>query len=108
MPSKIDATMLAKAKYEMQKDKEKLEKYKIYPTEEHPVTPLMIAEAAKERALEYGKDVQVYVKELEIAVKRFEDHSPRDIVESNYKRLESYDLAVEAVDAEDPFAAIVA
>ncbi len=105
---KIDATLLAKANYEMVKDKEKLEKYNILPTKETLVTPEMIAEAAKLRAEEYDKDIKGYVKELEIAVKRFTEHSERDLVESNYKRLESYDLAVEAADSEDPFATIVA
>lgn len=106
--AKIDATMLAKAKFEMVKDKEKLEKYNILPTKENPVTPEMIAEAATLRAEEYDKDIKGYVKELEIAVKRFTEHTERDLVESNYKRLESYDLAVEAAEEDDPFAAIVA
>ncbi len=103
--TKIDAILLGKAKFDLVKDKEKLTKYDLYPTKD--VTPQQIAGAAQLRAEEYGKDVAVYVKELEIAVKRFQNHSERDIVESNYKRYEAHDAAVEAAETDDPFSAIL-
>ncbi len=107
---KIDATMLAKAKFDYVKDKDKLTKYHLLPKNhggEKDPAPKDILMAAEERAKEYGKEVDGYIKELEIAVDRFKAHSARDIIESNYKRYEAYDDAVEASQAEDPFSAIL-
>ena len=115
---KKDATMLQKAKFEFTKDLDKLQKYGLVP-EDYKVTrenateliptqtdPEVILEAAERRAEEYDKEVEGYIKELRIAADRFSKHSPRDMVEANYKRFESYDDAVAAVEAEDPCLAI--
>ena len=118
---RIDAVLLAKAKYDYDKDREKLAKYNMLPLSHkmpkneyikdecfvEEVTPLMVADAATARAKEYGKDVKVYTKELEISVKRMSEHGPVDMLQGNYKRYESYDLAAEAAQAENPFAAIL-
>ena len=104
--TKVDPTLLAKAKFDLVKDKDKLRKYGLWPVSE--VTPEKLAEAAKIRALEYKKDdAGGYLKELEIAVDRFKNHTERDIVESNYKRYLGFELAVEAAEADDPFSAIL-
>lgn len=122
--TRIDSVLLAKANFDYIKDAEKLIKYDLLPSNHvqtmikqgrvdadykghDEITPLMIAEAAEKRAKEYGKDVKSYVKELEIAVKKFVDHEPAEILKQNYKRYESYDIAAEAANAEDPFATIL-
>ena len=115
---KKDATMLQKSKFEFTKDLDKLQKYGIV-SPDYKVTrenateliptqtdPEVILEAAERRAEEYDKEVEGYIKELRIAADRFSKHSPRDMVEANYKRFESYDDAVAAVEAEDPCLAI--
>ena len=110
--TRLDSTLLAKAKYDYDKDCDKLSKYGLLTTNHNggtvdEVTPLMISDAAEARAAEYGKDVKVYVKELEISVKRLTEHSGEEILRSNYQRFEGKDLAEEAVQAENPFAAIL-
>jgi len=107
---KIDATMLAKAKFDYVKDLEKLNGYDLVPPNhggDRDITPKDIATAAQLRHEEYGKPLAGYVKELEIAVDKFTKHTARDIIESNYKRYEAFDNAVEASQAEDPFSAIL-
>ncbi len=116
--NKLDATMLQKAKFDFTKDMDKLQKYGLVP-ENHVVDatnadqlvpvetdPEVVLAAAEIRAEEYGKEVDGYIKELRIAVDRFSKHSPKEMVKSNYQRYESYDLAVAAVDTEDPYKSI--
>lgn len=122
--TRIDSVLLAKANFDYIKDAEKLIKYDLLPSNHvevlakqgripadykghDEITPLMIAHAAKLRAEEYGKDVKIYVKELEIAVKKFAEHEATDLLKSNYKRYESYDIAAEAANAEDPWSTIL-
>jgi len=125
MSHKIDAVLLAKARYEYDKDVEKLRKYSILPDthnrelfvvgtlalpEDHvttEITPMMVVEAAERRAEEYGKPIEGYMKELRIAVDRLEAHGPKALVISAYKKYEAYDLAVEAAQSEDPFETIL-
>jgi len=115
---KKDATMLQKAKFDFDKDLDKLQKYGIV-SPEYKVTrenaaeiiptqtdPEVILEAAEKRAEEYDKELDGYIKELRIAAERFSKYSPRDMVNMNYNRYESYDLAVAAVEAKDPCLAI--
>ena len=122
---KIDAVLLAKAKYEYEKDVDKLLKYDILPAthnrllfvlgtlelpEDHDhtiITPEQVVTAAERRAEEYGKDIKVYIKELRITVDALEKHSPKDVITSKYKKFEAYDLAVEAALSEDPFETIL-
>jgi len=118
--TRIDSVLLAKANFDYINDAEKLIKYDLVPSnhvqtlidlERVPegykghdeIKPEQIAKAARLRAEEYGKDVKAYAKELEIAVDRFVKNEPEDILKANYKRYESYDLAAEAANSEDPF-----
>ena len=115
---KKSATMLQKAKFDFTKDLQKLQKYGIvsedYKVDKDNATeviptltdPEVILAAAEQRAEEYGKEVEGYIKELRIAADRFSKYSPRDQVEMNYNRYESYDDAVAAVEADDPCLAI--
>ena len=122
MSGKIDSELLRKAKYEYDKDKEKLIRYDILPvnhiTEKdmlaHPeltkhkkITPMLILNAAKVRETEYDKDLKSYIKELEIATAKLEAHSPQEIIKSHYRRFESGDIALLATMEEDPFTAIL-
>ncbi len=106
--TRIDSTLLDKASYNYSLEKEKLLKYGLLPIGHkggtvEEVTPRMIAEAAKLRADEYGKDIKVYTKELEIVVNKFINHTDEEIMKSNYRRSENRDFAEEAVQSENPF-----
>ncbi len=115
---KKDATMLQKAKFDFTKDLEKLQKYDLVPKDyvadktnamelvPTQTDPEVILAAAEQRAEEYDKEVEGYIKELRIAADRFSKYTPRDQVEMNYKKYESYDAAVAAVEADDPCLAI--
>jgi len=123
--TRIDSTLLAKAKYEYDKEVEKLSKYNLLPDNHNPelfvkgtqelpeghvlrdITPLMISDAAEARAAEYGKDIKVYTKELEYSLNKLEKFTPKEVIKMNYRRFESYDIAEEAAQAEDPFDAIL-
>lgn len=121
--TRLDSVLLAKAMFDYRKDAEKLAKYNLVPAnhidtlksqgiisedyEAREITPVEIAEAAEARAAEYGKDIKGYLRELEIAVERFKNHNPEDILKSNYKKYESYDIAAEAANSDDPWGTLL-